>query len=257
MQRSTRRNDRLSVALLGAAAVHALLLAALIASRPALRLPSVALAPDVRMELDHTRSNLLSSGRIAAPRLASVDRSRERLAAGVKPQPPEEASQEGPPPSPSAPPAAVPASAPATNGGAIDDAWRIRPHAGPRALGADCSTRSASATSAELAACDKAVAQARAAELPFVDAIPAGKRGYYDAVVGKKEYDRAGAFADMAKMQQARGLAGERTHFDLTVGYHCTFKFGPGGAAANEAAGKKIGFPPCPLHAPGAEPPPP
>lgn len=235
--------------MLGAAAVHAGLLAGLLLSRAALRLPTARLAPDLQLDLD----------RPPLRTLPEKDRASQHSPKNGAPKPavPAAAASRSASPIAAPAPAAVPAAAAPEGRAAISDAWRVGSAAEPlRALGVDCS-RLASRTTAEQAACARATAQARATELPKIDALPAVKRGYYDAVVEKKDYDRNGAFKDMAKMQQARGMAGERTHFDLTVGYHCSFKFGPGAAEENKAAGNKIGFPPCPLHAPGAEPAPP
>lgn len=258
-----RRHGRLGVALLAAAAIHALLLAAVVASHPALRMPEVALAPDVQLIIEHRPAPPSALGRMArrrtaeAPYRLAATASAAAAAARRAPTPMLEAR-----PLPEAASVTAPASpAPPPSPGGIDDAWRVRPQAGPlRTLGAapaDCGRRAASLTRAEQAACDRAAAQARVADTPAVDLIPAAKRGYYDAVVAKREHDRTAAFKDMAAMQGARGMAGVRTNIDMTVGYRCSFKLGVGAGAANRAAGKTIGFPPCPIRAPGAEPPPP
>ena len=111
---------------------------------------------------------------------------------------------------------------------------------------------------AERAACDRRLADARGEDLPKIDALPNVKRAYYDSVIVHREEQRYGAFTALKDKQLARGLVGVKSHgVDINVGYHCTFKFGPGAKATNAAAGKKVGFPPCPIRLPGVDPAPP
>ena len=244
-------------------AVNGAALTLLALSGHGFRLPQVASPPDLALDLVRRAPT--------APRL------RERAALAAAHSPPrgparprtERRDVDDGPAALSGAPAPPPTSAPspggptpAAEGRSPSAAWRVSPSApaglhgfGGGLLG--CGHDYRNLTQAQQAACDHTLADARTVELPHVDAIPGVKRGYYDAVVAKKETDRFGAFRDLKAKQDNRVLAGRRTNVDINIGYHCTFKFGAGAADANKAAGKKIGFPPCPIRLPGADPPPP
>lgn len=262
-------------------AVHLAILAVVLLSTPALRLPTTRFAPDVTLYLEPLQPRLRLQSRSAAAPSASVSAAKPAplppTLSAVVPRPalsPIRPPPSLPTPSPPAPvlvplpAAAAPTAAtgsaqgPAAAAGDGRD-WRVRPQGGDvhglvhEAIGCG-HAQYLKLTGAEQAACDRKFADLRGQDTPHIDLIPAEKRAYYDQVLKKREDQRYAAFKELHEMQLARGLAGMKTHgVDVNVGFHCTFKFGVGAKEANAAAGNRIGFPPCPIRPPGADPPPP
>ena len=84
-------------------------------------------------------------------------------------------------------------------------------------------------------------------EAPHVDAMPAEKRAYYDAVSAAHEDERAfrpvGAYFDP---RDNRGPSGARSRgVDAGFGYRCNIALGHGAAEANRRAGVRWAVPPC------------
>lgn len=99
---------------------------------------------------------------------------------------------------------------------------------------------------ASLARCEAGRLQA-SREAPHVDAVPAEKRAYYDAVAAAHEDERGfrpvGAYFDP---RENRGPSGARSHgVDAGSGYRCEIALGHGAAEANRRAGVRWAVPPC------------
>ncbi len=162
-----------------------------------------------------------------------------------------------PSPAPPSAASAVAAAGPATDAGATPGE-NARAQAALRAALACGHSGFLRLSEAERAACDRRLADARGADLPRIDTLPNAKRAYYDAVIQHREDQRYAAFKTLNDKQLARGIAAMKSHgIDVNVGYACKLKFGPGAKETNAAAGKQIGFPPCPIRLPGVDPAPP
>lgn len=207
-------------------AVHLAVLAILVLSTPALRLPTVRLAPDISLELSPRpllrqvrREAVAASAARAVATAASRPASAPAAATPalrkpvVAPSPLPSATAPSPPALASAPQPASSATAAASAQGTGRD-WRVRPEGGDDRGAVRAAIGCGHAdylklTTDEQAACDRKYASLRGADLPHYDAIPPAKRAYYDAVV-----------AAYAKMHAGTPLpftvAGPGTNFGTT-----------------------------------------
>lgn len=256
MKRREGAGSRNTAAVAVVAAAHGLILTLLIVEATQREPPTARQPPDIAVELlrpDRSATARKPRNQVSAPIATLRPRSSPRTVTAPAPV------QTLPVPVATAtpsPPASPAAGASAGEGPAQGDTSRAQ--AALRAALACGHGGFLRLSDAERATCDRRLADARGEDLPKVDVMPNVKRAYYDSVLQHREEQRYGAFNALKDKQLARGLAGVKSHgIDVNVGYHCTFKFGPGAKETNAAAGKKIGFPPCPIRLPGVDPAPP